>query len=139
MIDQDKLAAIKATMGEGNAPPAVSEKELRKWRQQIDRLLPEDTLSSMDMPKELMAQFQRVKDLQDDVLNDDMTPANQKAQVAGQVASTLQQLIKMQTDFYNSERFRSIENLMIKFMKKMPLETAREFLDEYENLGMNDE
>ena len=140
MIDQEKLAAIKASMAAGEVVrdplQDMSEADLRRLRADIDRVLPErTTLADMDMPKELMEQFQRVKDLQDEVLGDEDVPANQKAQVAGQVASTLQQLVKMQTDFYNAERFRSIENLMIKFMKKMPLDVATEFVAEYEKLG----
>ena len=140
MIDQEKLAAIKASMAAGEVVrdplQDMREADLRRLRADIDRVLPErTTLADMDMPKELMEQFQRVKDLQDEVLGDEDVPANQKAQVAGQVASTLQQLVKMQTDFYNAERFRSIENLMIKFMKKMPLDVATEFVAEYEKLG----
>lgn len=138
MIDKEKLATIKTGMVAGEPKEALrtmSQTDLRRLRGEIDRLLPETTLSDMDMPKELMEQFQKVKDLQEDVLNDDECPANQKAQVAGAVASTLQHLVKMQTEFYTSERFRSIENLMIKFMKGMPLEQAEAFMAEYEALG----
>lgn len=38
----------------------------------------------------------------------------------------------MQTDFYTSERFRNIENLMIDFMKSLPLDQARMFIKKYE-------
>ena len=96
-------------------------------------------LSDMDMPSELIEQFRKVKDLQESVIEDDDIPANQRAQVAGAVAATLQQLIKMQTEFYTSERFRSIENLMIAYMKGLPLEQAEEFLTAYEALGAANE
>ena len=139
MIDAERLAELKTAIRGGESPKdplaEMSQSELRKLRGEIDRLLPEQKLSDMDMPKELMDQFQVVKDLQSNVMTDAEVPANQRAQVAGAVASTLQQLVKMQTDFYTSERFRNIENLMIQYMKKLPLETATEFLDEYEKIG----
>ncbi len=89
----------------------------------------------MDMAVELVTQLNKVKKLQDDVLDDDETPANQRAQVAGQVASVMQQLIKLQGEFYTPDRFRKIENMMILYMKKLPLADARAFIDEYERLG----
>lgn len=137
MFDETRRSEIQSQI-DGVAPKrpdlsGLTHAELRKLKADIDRLLPEsETLSDMDMPRELVAQFKRVKDLQDSVIDDDETPANQKAQVAGQVASTLQQLVKMQTDFYTSERFRSIENLMIDFMKSLPLDQARMFIKKYE-------
>lgn len=140
MIDSDKKAEVMAMIDGVEKKSldlsSMTVKELRRLRSDIDKLLPEQvTLGDMDMPRELVAQFMTVKDLQDEVLSDDETPANQKAQVAGQVASTLQQLVKMQTDFYTSERFRSIENLMIGYMKSLPLDQAQRFLDEYEGLN----
>ena len=140
LIDPERLAAVRTMLAEGAKAPKdplteMSPTELRRLRAEIDRLLPEENLANMDMPRELVRQFQAVKDLQDEVIKDEKVPPNQRAQVAGQVASTLQQLVKMQTDFYTSERFRNIENLMIKFMKSTPLEKANEFLDEYEKIG----
>jgi len=65
-------------------------------------------------------------------------PPNQKAQVAAQVKSTLGDLVRMQTEFYTSQRMRNIENLLIKYMKSISLKEAREFLAEYEALGKDD-
>ena len=139
MIDPVRLAEVKTMLRGGETPrnelSDIPQPELRRLRAEVDRLLPEMKLADMDMPRELMDQFQVVKDLQSSVMDDSEVPANQRATVANAVASTLQNLVKMQTDFYTSERFRSIENLMIKFMKKMPLETATEFLNEYEKIG----
>jgi hypothetical protein len=109
--------------------------ELLELKHQIDGYLPALSLKDVNLEAELLQQFALVKDLQTGVLTDDMIPANQKAQVAGQVASTLQQLVKMQTDYYNAERFKSVENIMISALKKLPLDAANEFLKEYENLG----
>ncbi len=141
MIDEEKLAKVKSIVAGESSDDTLVEmkpKDLRKLRDAINKMLGEETsLSDMDMPKELIEQYRMVKQLQADVIDDDETPANQKAQVASTVASTLQQLTKMQTDFYTSERFRAIENLMIQYMKKLPLKTAQDFLTDYEKVGDN--
>ena len=144
MIDEDKLAQVQAAMA-GTAPEkegfdldTMTHDELRELRDEIDRRLPEEKLSQMDLTQELLSQYRLVQRLQSDVLGDDDVPANQRAQVAGQVASTLQQLVKMQTEFQNAERFRAIENLLIKSIKLMPLDAAEAFIAEYERLGGDD-
>lgn len=139
MIDPDKAAKINRVIGyeeySMGSLARMTESELRALRSEIDALLPQDDFREMDMAAELVSQLRRVLRLQDDVLQDQETPANQRAQVAGQVASVIQQLTKLQVDFYTPYRFRAIENMVIQFMKKVPLETAQEFLDEYERLG----
>ena len=144
MIDDAKLAQVQAAMA-GTAPEkegfdldAMSVDELRELRDEIDRRLPEDKLSQMDLTQELLSQYRLVKRLQDSVLMDDSIAPNQRSQVAGQVASTLQQLVKMQTEFHNAERFRAIENLLIKSIIMMPLDAAEAFIAEYERLGGDD-
>ena len=144
MIDEDKLAQVQAAMA-GTAPEkegfdldAMSVDELRELRDEIDRRLPEDKLSQMDLTQELLSQYRLVQRLQNSVLMDASIAPNQRSQVAGQVASTLQQLVKMQTEFHNAERFRAIENLLIKSIKLMPLDAAEAFISEYERLGGDD-
>lgn len=138
MVDAGRVSSVREAV-EGTLPSdklkSMSQPELRRLKAQVEALLPSTTLSDLDMPKELMEQFRLVKDLQSDVLNDSEIPLNQRSQLAGQVASTLQQLIKMQSEFYTAERFRAIENMVIAYMKRMPLEDAQAFLDEYEKLG----
>ena len=144
MIDEDKLAQVQAAMlGEvvpedGFDLDTMTHDELRELRDEIDRRLPEDKLSQMDLTQELLSQYRLVKRLQDSVLMDDSIAPNQRSQVAGQVASTLQQLVKMQTEFHNAERFRAIENLLIKSIKMMPLDAAEAFISEYEKIGGDD-
>ena len=143
MIDEDKLVQVQAAMA-GAAPEdgfdldTMTHDELRELRDEIDRRLPEDKLSQMDLTQELLSQYRLVQRLQTDVLDNEEVPANQRAQVAGQVASTLQQLVKMQTEFQSAERFRAIENLLIKSIKLMPLDAAEAFIAEYERLGGDD-
>ena len=92
-------------------------------------------LSDINLESELLGQYEKVCKLQKDVIDDEDTPVNQRAQVANAVASTLQQLLKMQTEFYTSERFKALEALMIKALKKMPAEAAEAFVAEYEEMG----
>ena len=140
MFDEKRAEDIKAKI-DGHALldksllENMAQSDLRKLRGEIDRLLPERALSDIDTAKELVEQYMKVKELQDSVLYDEDVPANQRAQCAGQVASTLQQLVKMQTDFYTAERFRAIENLLIKYLRKMPLDVAAQFVAEYERMG----
>ena len=143
MIDDQKLAQVQAAMA-GEVTPevddldAMTHDQLRALRDEIDRRLPEEKLSQMDLTQELLSQYRLVQRLQTDVLDNEEVPANQRAQVAGQVASTLQQLVKMQTEFQNAERFRAIENLLIKSIKLMPRDAAEAFITEYEKLGADD-
>lgn len=108
---------------------------LLKLRSEIDSLLPARALGDIDLEHELVVQFLAVKALQSDVLQDGDVAANQKAQVANAVAGTLQQLVKMQSEHYNAERFKKIEALLVKSLKLMPLDAAEVFLREYEALG----
>ena len=141
MIDDAKLAQVQAAMLGEVAPDDgfdLDTMSVEELRDEIDRRLPEDKLSQMDLTQELLSQYRLVQRLQSDVLGDEEVPANQRAQVAGQVASTLQQLVKMQSEFHNSERFRAIENLLIKSIKLMPLDAAEAFISEYEKIGGDD-
>ena len=93
MIDDQKLAQVQAAMA-GTAPEkegfdldAMSVDELRELRDEIDRRLPEEKLSQMDLTQELLSQYWLVKRLQDSVLMDDSIAPNQRSQVAGQSES----------------------------------------------------
>jgi len=143
MYDEKKLALMNKSLSkerqfDEDALEDLSHDDLRALRDQINAILPDESLSGMDMTTELMSQYRRVLKLQRDCLEDLEVPPNQKAQVAAQVKSTLGDLVRMQTEFYTSERFRSIENMLIKYMKSLPIDTAKSFLFEYEKLGATD-
>ena len=144
MYDEKKLAMMKQSLGGGrhhideDTLEDLSHDDLRALRDQINAMLPEESLSGMDMTTELMNQYRRVLKLQRDCMEELEVPPNQKAQVAAQVKSTLGDLVRMQTEFYTSQRMRNIENLLIKYMKSISLKEAREFLAEYEALGKDD-
>ena len=137
MIDDAKLAQVQAAMA-GTAPEkegfdldAMSVDELRELRDEIDRRLPEDSLDSLNLEKELVGQYRLVQRLQADVItNDDFAP-NQRSQVAGQVASTLQQLVKLQEDLKREQTLKLMESVLVDMIKSMPEDFKTNFFTEY--------
>ena len=137
MIDDQKLAQVQAAMA-GTAPEkegfdldAMSVDELRELRDEIDRRLPEDSLDSLNLEKELVGQYRLVQRLQADVItNDDFAP-NQRSQVAGQVASTLQQLVKLQEDLKREQTLKLMESVLVDMIKSMPEDFKTNFFTEY--------
>lgn len=113
---------------------SMSDSEFAVLCAAVDAARPSKALADMNLEHELLEQFETVKTLQNEVLIDESVPANQKAQVANTVASTLQQLVKAQADYYTSERFKAIEALMVKAMKLLPVEVAEKFIADYEAL-----
>ena len=88
-------------------------------------------LTDMNLEDELLAQYQAVLDLQTDVINSD-APANQKAQVAGQVTTVLAQIIKMQEDLRRQERLRVMESVLVDTLRTLPKEAQEKFIADYQ-------
>ena len=137
MIDDAKLAQVQAAMLGEVAPEdgldldTMSVDELRELRDEIDRRLPEDSLDSLNLEKELVGQYRLVQRLQADVItNDDFAP-NQRSQVAGQVASTLQQLVKLQEDLKREQTLKLMESVLVDMIKSMPEDFKTNFFAEY--------
>jgi hypothetical protein len=139
MIDADRLDKVKAMINgetvELNPLSALSHTELRKMRDEIVKLLPDDKLETLNLEQELVSQYRKTKDLMDDVLSDEGVQANQKAQVANSVVSTLGQLVKMQEDLKRQETLKIMESCMIEVMKMQPDEVRNLFFSEYERLA----
>lgn len=142
MINQDKLADLaNETQKKVPAGRRLAEmlRELEPgdidtlW-DMLQELRPTQSLADLNLEHELLDQYDRVKKLQTEVLQDDEVPVNQRAQVANTVATTLQQLVKMQTDYYNAERFKAIEALVLKAIKTLPKEVAEKFVEDYERI-----
>lgn len=138
MINQEKLQMLKtgvlAPVILVDALKTMTADELAELRYALDVVCPQQQLSDVNLEEELMSQYARIKKLQNDVIDDEDTPANQKAQVANAVASTLQHLVKMQSEYSTAERFKAIEALMIKAMKSLPVDVATKFIEEYERI-----
>lgn len=108
--------------------------DLLSLRASIERRLPAKALRDMNLERELILQHQASLELQNEVLRDDETPANQKSQVANATAAVLQQLIKLQETVYTTERLKSIENKLIEALNTLPTDVQERFLDAYEML-----
>lgn len=106
--------------------------DLLSLRAEIDRRLPAKAMRDMNLERELVLQYQATLELQNRVLGDSETPANQKSQVANAVASILQQLIKLQETVHTSERLKNIEARLIEALNLMPKEAQENFLEVYE-------
>lgn len=107
--------------------------ELIDLLSEIERRLPATSLRGMDLERELVLQYLKVKALQDKVMTDEATPANQQAQVANAVVTTLQNLVTMQAKFHTSERLKEIEARLIKALNKVPTQYLEEFFEWYES------
>ena len=107
---------------------------LIKYRDEITQCLPALTLSEVNLEEELLLQFQTLRVLQTEVLNDETIPLNQRAQVANAVGNTLDRLIGAQSEVYDQERFKSIENVLIRHLRKLPEAFAEDFLKDYERV-----
>lgn len=121
--------------GRSSTVEGMSIDQLLKLRSDIDNQLPASSLKDIDLEHELVIQFLTVKNLQSGVLDDEGVQANQKAQVANSCASTLQQLVKMQTEFFTAERFKEIENHLIASLRELPAEVVETFMESYERMG----
>lgn len=109
-----------------------SPEELLALRERIDEKLPHRTLNNVNLEKELVIQLGHAQKLQKDTLDDDQTPANQKAQVLNSVASTLQMLGKLQIELYDAERLKRLEQILVEAIKNLPKESQEQFLEAYE-------
>ena len=135
-IQAEKAAAMSTpVMAASVNLDAMPELEMRKLAARLASKLPEKSIKSLNLEEELMTQYQRVLDLQSEVIHDSEIPANQRAQVAGQVASTLQQLIKLQEDLDLQTTLRNMEAALIESLKTLPEEAQKTYFAEYEMLA----
>ena len=111
---------------------AYTLQELLDLRARIERRLPARSLRELDLEAELALQFAALQQLQNSVIDDDDTPANQKAQVANSLSAALVNLVKLQGDVHSSERMKRIESILIDTLKDLPVEAVEAFLANYE-------
>ena len=111
---------------------AYTLQELLDLRARIERRLPARSLKDLDLEAELTLQFLALQQLQNSVIDDDDTPANQKAQTASALSAALMNLVKVQSEVHNSERMKKIEAILIDTLKDLPVEAVEAFLANYE-------
>lgn len=110
----------------------LTEEQLLDLRARVDERLPARRLKDVNLEVELVRQLSAVHRLQTEVMADENTPANQKAQCAGQVANVLAVLSKLQVEVYSSERLKKIEAVLVETVNLMPPATQEFFFAEYE-------
>lgn len=93
------------------------------------------SLAELNIERELVEQYAKTKELMDEVLFDDETPANQKAQVANSVVTTLGQILKLQEEIQRGETLKLMEQVLIEVLKTLPQTAQEEFFAEYERLA----
>lgn len=147
------MATFDAPTGDNQPLPSVRDKGMRqaepgKWemytvtelvrfRDEITRQLPSTELSDLNLEQEVLLQYHTLRELQSDVLADEDVPANQRASVANAVAAILKTLADKQESLYTSERFKDIENLLIRSLSLWPEAEASKFIKEYEEILKN--
>jgi hypothetical protein len=135
-VSADPDAPAQATAPEQRAPHdfdfnGLPVDELLRLRGEIEQRLPALALKDLDLEKELVLQFLASQRLQAKVLTQADTPANQKAQVANALASSLAALAKFQTEVHSSERMKRIEIALIDAINLLPNEAKEAFLTAY--------
>ena len=108
--------------------------DLLKLRGDIERRLPARSIKDINLSQELVLQFLAAQELQNEVIRDDETAANQKAQVANSVAAILGQIAKLQQEIYTTERLKTIEAKLIEALNAVPREVQEQFFEVYEAL-----
>lgn len=93
------------------------------------------SLAELNIERELVEQYAKTKELMDEVLFDDETPANQKAQVANSVVTTLGQILKLQEEIQRGETLKLMEQVLVEVLKTLPQTAQEEFFAEYERLA----
>jgi hypothetical protein len=112
----------------------LSDEELIRHYDAIKKHLPSTSLKDVNLEEELLLQFHTLRKLQSDVLGDEEFPLNQRAQVANTVGATLDRLVEAQEKVYSQERFKALENLLVRHIRKLPEEVAEAWLNDYETL-----
>lgn len=139
MFDPEKVAELKTAIRAGESPmdplAGLSQKELRRLKADIEKLLPKEAVEDLDLEKELVSQYTKTRDLMDEVLTDESVPTNQKAQVANSVVSTLGQLVKLQEDLRREQTLKVMEGCLVEVVKTLPEAKQTEFYAEYERIA----
>lgn len=109
----------------------LNNRELVDLREEINRHLPGVGIKDLDMDRELVTQLTVMRELQVEVLSDELIPANQKAQVGNSVTTIIDKLLSMQVELYNAEQFKKLEQVLIRVLSEYDEEISEKFLTQY--------
>lgn len=108
---------------------AMSVQELLDLHARIESKLGGLAITEVNLVKETLLQIRRAKELQEKASTDKGVPMNQRAQVQNSLGNMLVQLGKMQSELFNSERIKRIQQATIKVVKRMPKEYQDQFFE----------
>lgn len=106
--------------------------EILAFRGQLEAHLPARSLRDMDLAKELVLQVLALQVMQQKAIDAEDTPVNQLAQAANSLSAALINLVKLQGDVYSSERFKKVEEVLVKVIQTLPTDKQNEFIEAYE-------
>lgn len=109
-----------------------SVEQILAFRAQLEAFLPARSLKDMDLAKELVMQVLALQVMQQNAIDNESTPVNQLAQAANSLSAALVNLVKLQGDVYSSERFKRVEEVLIKTIQSLPTDKQEEFITAYE-------
>jgi len=115
----------------------MSVPDLLALRGRIDEMLPARELKDVNLERELVLQFLVTQQLQNTVLAEEETPANQRAQVVNACAAILQTLTKLQEEVFKSERVKRLDAAVIGMLQEVPVEMRAALFAKYEE-ALND-
>lgn len=92
------------------------------------------SLDDLDLNQQLYKNYATAVNYLEEIKLSDDIPANQVSQVMNTITSILKEIVKMQTDLYNTERIKQIESAIVKAIKLAPKEAQESFFEEYEKI-----
>lgn len=116
---------------------AMEADDLIKYRDEITEALRSKVamkLDTVNLEEELLLQMHISRGMQTEFKDDDDIPLSQRVALVNSVNSVIERLIKLQAEVYDSERFKAIENALIRAMDLVPEDVAAKFLVEYEQI-----
>lgn len=119
---------------EGTALNKMSVAELMDLRNDIDALLPATALNNINLEVEVMLQYQIAKELVSKTIAGGGAEPQQKAQVLNACTRILGDIVKMQTELFDAERIKMIENSLERAFAGagVPLEVKQKFVTLHE-------
>jgi hypothetical protein len=101
-------------------------------RAKIEERMPASSLKDLNLEQELVYQYVQVKNILADLQENSLGTAANLAQLSNSIASALAQLVRLQGELYNSERFKGIEQLLVKMLREWPAKNINKFFEAYE-------
>mgnify|MGYP003605774980 CR=1 FL=1 len=137
MIDKEKLQ--QRISGDQQQEPSSMKKtfsgltiaELLTMKAEIEAYLPSTSIMDLNLEGELLMQYAQTKELLNLVIGDEAVPANQKSQIINSCSAILSNLTKSQTELYNGERIKIMEQCLINALKSLPDDVSDRFFEAY--------